>query len=145
MGEKEQRFNEFFDTMDASGNGVLTIKELHDGLTKKCGFEGDVDAVAEMFCGVDSNSDSQITRDEFIDNCLNKLPRKEAIKTNLNLVFNKIDVDGSGVLEADEVRELFKNLGFDLSDDEIESYISQADNSGDGKISLKELNTLLKE
>ena len=51
--------------------------------------------------------------------------------------FRVFDVDQNGFISADELREIMKNLGQKLSEDEIEEMISEADKDGDGQLNIE--------
>ncbi|ESO82201.1 hypothetical protein LOTGIDRAFT_204915 [Lottia gigantea] len=144
---KLDKFSTFFDNCDTSGNGELTIQELAHGLQTQCNCKKSDDQIAEMFLGTDSNNDKKITKAEFLNECVEKLPRKEAIRCHLNLFFKEKDSDNSGLLEADEVKEILlaEADGDEITPEYVDSVIAKADTSGDGKVSLEELNNLLSE
>lgn len=65
-------------------------------------------------------------------------------------IFQKIDVDGSGFIEEDEVPELlkltYKQMGFANyvpSSEDVKSWIKMTDVNDDGKISLDEYEFLV--
>ena len=53
-------------------------------------------------------------------------------------LFNEFDRDHSGLIELSEIRDIGKRLGESLSDEEIQTIITEIDINGDGKISLEE-------
>ena len=48
--------------------------------------------------------------------------------------FNVFDKDGSGTISADELRQVMKSLGENLTDDEIDEMIREADKDRNGTI-----------
>ena len=60
-----------------------------------------------------------------------KLVAKEA--------FNKIDVDGSGMLDIDELRNLTADLGKKLSDDDLRRAMAEMDDDESGEVEYAEL------
>ena len=48
--------------------------------------------------------------------------------------FEVFDKDGSGTISADELRTVMKSLGENLTDDEINEMIREADKDGNGSI-----------
>ena len=60
-----------------------------------------------------------------------KLKRQEA---ELRQAFRVFDIDGDGLIDADELRQTMANLGETLSDHDIHAMISEADRNGDGKV-----------
>lgn len=60
--------------------------------------------------------------------------KKSDTDSELREAFNIFDRDGSGTINADELRQVMKALGEDLSDAEIDEMIKEADKNGDGSI-----------
>ncbi|KAJ0401580.1 hypothetical protein P43SY_008655 [Pythium insidiosum] len=59
-------------------------------------------------------------------------------------VFAQYDVDGSGAISPQELRELLKASGEDMDDDELSKVIAQADTDGDGEINFDEFIGLMR-
>lgn len=51
--------------------------------------------------------------------------------------FAVFDRDGSGTIEADEIRKVMKSLGDNLTDEEIDEMIKHVDKDGNGTIDCK--------
>lgn len=59
-------------------------------------------------------------------------------------VFRKLDKDGSGAMEADEVYEAAQIMGFtDMSEDVVKAWIEEHDEDGNGLIDSEEFKTLI--
>jgi calmodulin len=48
--------------------------------------------------------------------------------------FKVFDKDGSGTISVDELRNVLRSLGENLTDDELDEMIKLADRNGDGQI-----------
>lgn len=59
--------------------------------------------------------------------------------------FRVFDTDGNGSITADELRQIFVNLGEKLTEDEIADMIDEADTDGDGEINYQEFVTMMFE
>lgn len=57
--------------------------------------------------------------------------------SELREAFRIFDRDGSGTINAEELRDVMKALGEDLSSAEIDEMIKEADKNGDGSIDCK--------
>ena len=75
----------------------------------------------------------------FIDSRpLRKLtPGRQLVK--IRREFNKIDDDGNGFCDEDEVRTLFAALGLPLSDEELKEAFMTLNTAGDNRVDLNEL------
>ena len=63
-----------------------------------------------------------------------KLRRQEA---ELQQAFRVFDIDGDGLIDADELKQTMANLGETLSDHDIHAMIKEADRNGDGKVDFE--------
>ncbi|XP_002737577.1 uncharacterized protein LOC100369336 [Saccoglossus kowalevskii] len=52
--------------------------------------------------------------------------------------FRAMDIDGSGTISAEELREVVKRLGEDLTEDDIQEMVELVDENGDGEIDYGE-------
>ena len=59
------------------------------------------------------------------------------LKAHLQLVFRLIDVDGSGTITFDELKDACK--GMDYDDEKLEQLMKQSDADNDGIITLDEM------
>jgi calcium-dependent protein kinase len=67
---------------------------------------------------------------------------KAVTKANLQLAFDKFDVNGSGLISAEELKEvLFGEEAF--SDEVWKELIQEVDTNGDGVLDLKEFTQLM--
>jgi calmodulin len=57
--------------------------------------------------------------------------------------FQFFDKDGNGVISPDELSEIMKGLGANLSDKEINLLVKEADANGDGEIDVGEFLALM--
>jgi hypothetical protein len=76
-------------------------------------------------------------------NCVNEasdLTMAEIAKAEA--AFHRIDADGSGYLQENEVRLLLMELGMDSSDEMIKEMMGTFDKDGDGELSLDEFKLL---
>ena len=56
----------------------------------------------------------------------------------LQQVFNEFDKDGSGKIDAAELKDALRKLGHEVSDDKLKKYITQVDVNNDGEVDLAE-------
>ena len=52
----------------------------------------------------------------------------------LKAAFEVFDKDGNGTISAEELRTLMKSIGEDLTDQDIDEMVKEADKDGDGNI-----------
>jgi len=64
--------------------------------------------------------------------------RGSSNEEELRQAFRRYDVDGSGAIDAGELRTIMRGVGKELSDEELDGMIRNADIDGDGQISYEE-------
>lgn len=62
----------------------------------------------------------------------------EKFENDLKIAFNKFDKDGSGSIDKDELAELSKELGAELTEDQLTNALKDLDLNGDGVIDIDE-------
>ena len=70
---------------------------------------------------------------------MSKLTAEQAAE--LKKAFQVMDSNGDGVVTKDELKNLLKGLGEDVTDDIVDEMIKIADENGDGKIQFEEFVT----
>ena len=67
---------------------------------------------------------------------MSKLTAEQAAE--LKKAFSVMDSNGDGVVTKEELKNLLKGLGEDVTDDIVDEMIKIADENGDGKIQFEE-------
>ena len=70
---------------------------------------------------------------EFVTMMAKRVPKVDA-ETELRQAFKVFDRDGSGSIDTEELRHVMKSLGEDLTDEQIDEMIREADKDGDGTV-----------
>ena len=102
----------------------------------------DCDYLRQVFIALDDNGDGKLTKDELINGLTIILEKNEAT-TEVNRLFEIIDVDGNGFIEYEE----FLRAGLDkrkiLTENNLETAFKLYDINKKGKINAKELGIVL--
>ena len=61
------------------------------------------------------------------------------IQGDVDTVFKKIDTDNSGAIDREELKQLFLELGHEISDDEFDQVFQALDLDGNGTVSKREI------
>ena len=140
---KEQiaEFREAFDIFDYDGDGCITIKEL--GIVmRSLGQNISEKELIEMIIELDENGDGVIEFKEFLFLMTRKM--KKALTENEFLeAFKDFDKDGNGLISSHEFRIVMTRLGHNLSEEQIEEMIREADEDYDGFINYEEFSKML--
>jgi len=99
--------------------------------------------VEVMFNAVDTDRSGFIDYSEFVVAAMNE--RQLTTNDKLQAAFKMFDKDGSGIISADEIKEVlqFGNTN-SLSTAAVDAIIKQVDENGDGEISFEEFTTMMK-
>ncbi|KAF3935067.1 Calmodulin [Dactylellina cionopaga] len=91
---------------------------------------------------VDGDGNGTIGFDEFLTLMA---PRDDSrdIEKELRSAFNVFDTDKTGTIDAKELRNVMKALGEDLTDDQIDDMIREADKDGNGTIDFDEFKAIM--
>lgn len=117
-----------FNLFDKDGDGAISSSELRSVLSN-LGEDVDDDMVAAMIDMGDVGNTGEVNYDDFLSLMTGKdlPPKSKAKKKRLDVrfLFKKIDADGSGFLDKDEVLELCQQLGGGVKKRHIEDIMRQ--------------------
>jgi len=146
---------EVFDEFDADNSGDLDREELalvSATLGNLLGSEG----LDDLFEELDEDGDGTVSRDEFAiwwerdvapNQAINARQQKLSEVTeearqwgdlSTEEIFHKIDADGSGTLDREEVARLAAALGCVLTERQHEEMFSEMDKDGNGEVDAAE-------
>ena len=101
-------------------------------------------AVKKMIADVDKDGSGVIDFPEFLDMMTQKMaerdPREEMLKA-----FRLFDDDETGKISFRNLKRVAKELGENMTDDEITEMIEEADRDGDGEISEEEFMRIMRK
>ena len=141
--EQKQEIKEAFDLFDTDGSGTIDAKELKVAM-RALGFEPKKEEIRKMIADVDKDGSGVIDYTEFLDMMTTKMaerdPREEMIKA-----FRLFDDDESGKISFKNLKRVAKELGENMTDEEIQEMIDEADRDGDGEISEEEFMRIMKK
>merc|ERR1719460_1235553 len=130
---KQERDNlsKVFKAFDKNGDGKLSMEEVKEGYLEHYGRIMSDAEVEEMFNAVDSDKSGFIDYSEFVVAATNQ--QNLTSQEKLAAAFKMFDKDGSGIITADEIREVLCFGGSNaLTAEAVDSIIKQVDDNGDG-------------
>jgi calcium-dependent protein kinase len=126
-----------FKAFDKNGDGKLSIEEVKEGYLEHYGRIMSDEEVVTMFNAVDTDRSGFIDYSEFVVAAMQQ--RQLTSQDKLQAAFRMFDKDGSGIISADEIREVLQFGGSTtMSTEAIDAIIKQVDANGDGEISFEE-------
>lgn len=130
-----------FDLFDKDGSGRISPHELAR-VMRSLGQNPTRQEITEMMSGFDDNADGEIDFDEFVSlyaGSMNSADDEEFIAW----AFEAFDKDKSGKLSADEIRDVIRCMGDELTEEEVAEIMDHGDLDGDGLLSFQEFTRLI--
>merc|ERR1711939_210600 len=121
--------------MDGS-HKTITTAEFRD-VCLAVGMTPTDDELKAMITELDQDSSGDIDLKEFLTAMQAKTQDPEGEEIIME-AFKIFDVDGSGALSHQEMREVLQHLGEKMEDEEITDLIAAVDQNDDGEIQLNE-------
>merc|ERR1711934_83395 len=140
--EQKAELREAFDLFDTDGSGAVDAAELHTAM-KALGFEPKKEEIAKMVKEMDKDGDATVDFEEFCKMMAEKMNQKDG-KEELMKGFKIFDDDNTGKISFKNFQRVAKELGENLSDQELKEIIAEADTDGDGEINESEFLEVMK-
>ena len=141
--EQKQEIKEAFDLFDTDGSGTIDAKDLKVAM-RALGFEPKKEEIKKMIADADKGQGGVIDFTDFLDMMTVKMaerdPREEMLKA-----FRLFDDDETGKISFKNLKRVAKELGENMTDEEIQEMIDEADRDGDGEISEEEFMRIMKK
>merc|ERR1711904_329926 len=132
---------EAFDLFDNDGSGAISVNELTSAM-QSLGFDVKHAVVYNMVADLDADGSGEIEFGEFLDVMTAKISDKNT-KEEIDRIFKLFDKDRNGTLEADDLSRVCKELGEDMSEEDVREVIQRADLDGDGVVGLDDFYNVL--
>ncbi|KAK4941471.1 hypothetical protein LTR10_018615 [Elasticomyces elasticus] len=139
--EEISAYRDVFALFDKDESGTITAQELGD-IMRSLGQTPTDSELQDMINEVDVDNSGAIDFDEFLK-MMSTTVRAQDFAQETRAAFDVFDKDGSGTISADELRQVMKSLGENLTDAEIEEMIREADKDRNGTIDYEEFVQLL--
>jgi len=151
MAEEEAEFSlsddqvseirDAFNMYDREKKGEIPTSILGT-VMKNLGHNLKPDQLAECIDAVDGDGSGTVDFDEFLA-LMAKKTREAEDERELREVFRVFDKNSRGVIEAADLKLIFKALDPDMADEEIDQIISEVDEDGSGTVDFEEFYKLM--
>ena len=141
--EQKQEIKEAFDLFDTDGSGNIDQKELKVAM-RALGFEPKTAEIKKMIQDVDKDGSGVIDYNEFCDMMTAKMAERDP-KEEMAKAFRLFDDDNTNKISFKNLKRVAKELGENMTDDEIQEMIDEADRDGDGEISEEEFYRIMRK
>ena len=139
--EELKRIKNIFNQFDLNHDGEIATTELASVL-KSLGQEYSPEDIKEIISSVDSDGNGCISMVEFINLVLYQSQREKNAEELLQ-AFSVFDRDGNGYISSAELKFVLQTLCLNVTDQEVQEIITEADCNGDGQISYEEFVKLI--
>jgi centrin-3 len=137
--EQRQEIREAFELFDSDKNGLIDPHEMKVSM-RALGFDAKKEEVLRMmedYAQRDQSGQLYINLQDFTEVMCEKFalrdPRQEMIKA-----FQLFDTNNTGRIDLRALRRVARELGENMSDDELQAMIDEFDKDQDGEINLEE-------
>ncbi|XP_076004963.1 uncharacterized protein cetn4 [Genypterus blacodes] len=141
--EQKQEIKEAFDLFDTDGTGTIDVKELKVAM-RALGFEPKKEEIKTMIADFSKEGPGTIDFSEFLSMMAVKMNEKDSKEETLK-AFRLFDDDGTGKISFKNLKRVAKELGENLTDEELQEMIEEADRDGDGEVNEQEFLRIMKK
>ena len=141
--EQKTDIREAFDLFDTEGVGKIDTKELKVAI-RALGFEPKKEEIKKMIADIDPEGTGKLSFEEFLQLMSVKMAEKDS-KEEILKAFRLFDDDDTGKISFKNLKRVAKELGENLTDEELQEMIDEADRDGDGEISQDEFLRIMKK
>nr|XP_046231392.1 centrin-3 [Scatophagus argus] len=139
--DQKHEIKEAFDLFDTDKDKEIDYHELKVAM-RALGFEVKKVDVLKILKDYDREGNGKITFEDFsevvTDRILERDPKEEILKA-----FKLFDDDESGKISLRNLRRVARELGENISDEELRSMIDEFDADGDGEINQEEFVSIM--
>lgn len=141
--DQRQEIKEAFDLFDTDGSGTIDAKELKVAM-RALGFEPKKEEVRKMIAGIDADGTGTIDFNEFLEMMTQKMSERDP-KEEIMKAFRLFDDDETGKISFKNLKRVAKELGENMTDQELQEMIDEADRDGDGEVNEAEFMRIMKK
>uniref|UniRef100_A0A8C4UAD6 Centrin 1 n=1 Tax=Falco tinnunculus TaxID=100819 RepID=A0A8C4UAD6_FALTI len=143
LTEEQKEVREAFDLFDTDGTGNIDVKELKVAM-RALGFEPKKGEIKEMISDIDKEGTGKISFNDFLVVMTQKMAEKDS-KEEILKAFKLFDDDETGKISFKNLKRVAKELGENLTDEELQKMIDEADRDGDGEVNEQEFLRIMKK
>lgn len=130
-----------FSQLDKRGEEKIRVGDIQNAM-KKLGHNISGDWLESMEDEIDAEGTGYINLDEFCEIVRKKMQADED-ERELKEIFRVLDKEKKGEVNTSELRWILKNLGDDLTEDDIDDMIADVDTDGSGWVDYEEFAKLM--
>nr|XP_048280620.1 centrin-4 isoform X1 [Myodes glareolus]XP_048280621.1 centrin-4 isoform X2 [Myodes glareolus] len=141
--DQKREIKEAFDLFDVDGSGTIDVKELKIAM-RALGFEPKKEEIRQMIAEIDKEGTGTICFEDFFAIISVKMNEKDE-KEEILKAFKLIDDDATGTISLNNIKRVAKELGENVTEEELQEMLDEADRDGDGEINEEEFLRMMKK
>lgn len=131
--EQKEEIKEAFDLFDTDGTGKIDAKELKVAM-RALGFEPKKQEIRNIIVDMDHDGTGTIQYHDFLDLMTLKMQERDPVE-EMKKAFQLFLDDDADSITLKHLKKVAKDLGENMTDEELQEMIDEADRDGDGAIS----------
>ncbi|XP_055923933.1 uncharacterized protein LOC129954207 [Eupeodes corollae] len=141
--EQKADIREAFDLFDTESTGYIEVKELKVAI-RALGFEPKKEEIRRMIVEIGKDGNGRLTFADFLQLMTMKMAEKDT-KEEILKAFRLFDDDETGKISFRNLKRVARELGENLTDEELREMIDEADLDNDGEVSQEEFLRIMKK
>ncbi len=142
--EAMEEIKEAFNLFDTEGKGNIDVRELKAAF-RALGFQVKKAEIRTMFTDMEKDlSSATVTYDEFVEMVTPRMQNRDS-REEIMKVFALFDDDNTGSISYKNLKRVATELGENLTDEELQEMIDEADRDGDGVINEDEFYRVMRK
>lgn len=142
--EALEEIREAFNLFDTEGKACIDVRELKAAF-RALGFQVKKAEIRQMFIDMDKDlSSSTVTFDEYLEMVTPRMQSRDS-REEIMKVFALFDDDNTGAISFKNLKRVATELGENLTDEELQEMIDEADRDGDGVINEEEFYRVMRK
>jgi centrin-1 len=134
--DQKQEIREAFDLFDTDGSGSIDAKELKVAM-RALGFEPGKEEIRKLISQVNRDGSGTVNFPEFLSMMTTKMGERDSTEEMIK-AFRLFDDDETGKISFRNLKRVAMELGENITDEELQEMIDEADRDGDGEVSQEE-------
>jgi centrin-1 len=142
--EMMEEIKEAFSLFDSENKGTIDVRELKAAF-RALGFLVKKTEIRQMFIDLDKDlSSATVTFDEFVEMVTPRMKNRDS-RDEIMKVFALFDDDSKGGISFKNLKRVAAELGENLTDEELQEMVDEADRDGDGLINEEEFYRVMRK
>lgn len=142
--EAMEEVKEAFNLFDTEGKGSIDVRELKAAF-RALGFQVKKVEIRQMFIDMDKDlSSALVSYDDFVEMVTPRMQNRDS-REEIMKVFALFDDDNTGAISFKNLKRVAMELGENLTDEELQEMIDEADRDGDGVINEEEFYRVMRK